>query len=553
MLDKRRKIVLVCLYAAILFLVARMFYLQVLADDELAKSASNQRIIELTVDKPRGNIIDRNGIPFTNRERKILVAIKTLLLRGQDDEIAKISSILGLNPNKLKREIDIKKEPIIIEIDEEKRMQLFSAEVKGISLIYSLKRYGEGSAARHIIGYLNKADQTGAAGLEKSYENELKCVPDNYIGVVTDAANNLLHGLGYRLFTHESENSRLNLKLTLDYHIQKIVENVMDKNGISGAVVVEDVNNGDIVAMASKPDFDQNRVDMFLSSTGKELFNKAVASYNMGSIFKIIDAAAALEDGQEIGNNFFCPGYIKVGDKEFKCTSYKKGGHGYLDFTRAFALSCNPYFIDLGIRCGHHSIVSMAKKFGLGSPTGIKDQGINESVGSLPEEGKHFSDGDIANLSIGQGEVMVTPVQVADLVATIANGGIKNRVNIVDGIVDDKGNRVRNIKREEGQRIISKETADIIKEMMEEVVASGTGTRANLNEYGGSAGKTGSAETGLSIDGSTNVVQAWFAGYFPQKEPKYSIAVFVENGRVGGEAAAPIFEEIAREILIKGY
>jgi peptidoglycan glycosyltransferase/penicillin-binding protein 2 len=143
---------------------------------------------------------------------------------------------------------------------------------------------------------------------------------------------------------------------------------------------------------------------------------------------------------------------------------------------------------------------------------------------------------------------MATPVQIADVVATIANGGIKNRINIVDSILDKTGNKVRIIRVDEGQRILSKSTCSKLKDLMESVTAYGTGQAAALREYGGAAGKTGSAQTG-----NKDVVHAWFAGYFPLSEPKYSMVVLAENGKYGGTTAAPIFAEIAAKIMGKGY
>ncbi len=146
---------------------------------------------------------------------------------------------------------------------------------------------------------------------------------------------------------------------------------------------------------------------------------------------------------------------------------------------------------------------------------------------------------------------MLTPLQVSNIIATIANGGIKNTVNIVDSIVDSEGNTVEKIKKQKGERILSKEICDNIKSFMEEVTINGTGTNANLDAYGGAGGKTGSAETGQVIDGE-KVVHAWFAGYFPKTNPKYSIVVFIEDGKSGGNVAAPIFKEIAKNIIEKG-
>jgi peptidoglycan glycosyltransferase/penicillin-binding protein 2 len=148
-----------------------------------------------------------------------------------------------------------------------------------------------------------------------------------------------------------------------------------------------------------------------------------------------------------------------------------------MDLEKAFALSCNSYFIELCQKIGYKSMIGMAKKFGLGSKTGISEQGIPEASGNLPDMDAYYSSADIANLAIGQGVMLATPLQVADLTATIANGGIKNRVNIVDSITDSNGNIVKQIRKSEGERIISKDTSDKIRSLMEAVTLNGTGTR----------------------------------------------------------------------------
>lgn len=548
MSKKRISIIFVLFFTLFLVLAVRLFYFQVIAGRGLSKSASAQRITNLEIEKPRGDIVDRNLIPLTNRTRKYSIVLKPLCLRDNKEDLKKVSEILSLDFYKIEKEIEIKRKPIIFETDEEKKDLIINSNIYGVSSINSLRRYDEYSVARHILGYLNNVDQIGEAGIEKFYEDVLKNDRENTVGVVTDARNNLVQGLGYRLFTYDGSNKKLNVKLTLDYHIQRIAEDVMKRNSITGAVVIEDVYTGDIVAMASMPDFEQDHVERYLQSPQNELFNRAVASYNLGSIFKIIVSALIFETKEEAEEKFFCPGYVRVGSKELRCTSYEKGGHGMINLTEAFAESCNPYFINEGIKIGYRNLINKARSFGIGSITGLKQQGIAEAAGNLPDINSYYSDGDIANISIGQGDILATPLRVADIVATVANGGIKNTVNIVDSIVDDEGNKVRDLRVKAGGRIISKEVAEEIKQLMEEVVNTGTGTKANLDQYGGAGGKTGSAETA-----SKDIVHAWFAGYFPRRTPKYSIAVFVENGQYGGKTAAPIFAEIAEEIMKKGF
>ncbi|MCX7843533.1 MAG: penicillin-binding transpeptidase domain-containing protein [Clostridia bacterium] len=543
---------LLAFIALFIALTGRIAYFQIFMGQKLAKSASVQRISRSVAEMPRGNILDRNGIPFTNRSKKISVAIKPLILRSRLGDIEKISNILELNEQEIKREIDIMRQPIIIETTSEKSQELLKTGVEGVSVIHSLKRYDSGkSLAKHVLGYLNGVDLYGETGIEKHYEQYLKLKGQNSMSVYTDAKSNVIPGIGYRVARTDKSHEKNSVILTIDYHIQRIVEDVLERNNVTGAVVVEDVCSGDILAMSSKPDFDQNNVAKYLDSQNKELFNRAVASYNMGSIFKIIVASSCYETGKIPTEAYDCTGYIEIGDKTFRCSSYDKGGHGLLSFSEAFALSCNPFFIRTGINLGSRNIISMAQKFGLGSATGIVKQGVDEAFGCIPDIARVYTDGEIANISIGQGNVMATPLQAADIVATVANGGIKNTINIVDCVVDKDGKIIKEVRKKEGARVISKSTANKLKQLMEDVTSYGTGVSASLEQFGGAGGKTGSAETGQFINGE-KIVHAWFAGYFPKNDPKYSIVVFVENGKSGSTAAAPIFAQIAQEIAKRG-
>ncbi|HOM01239.1 MAG TPA: penicillin-binding transpeptidase domain-containing protein [Acetivibrio sp.] len=551
MITKRNKIILAVFSISILLLVLRVVYIQLFIGEKLFIQATAQKISAVPIEVPRGNILDRNFIPLTNRKKKVDAVIQPLYLKDNYSDLQKISNILKLNFDEIRRQIEIKKEPIKISIDENEKELLIKEKVQGISFIHSLERYDDSTPAKHVLGYLNKIDMTGQTGIEKAYEDYLKKDSKISVAVITDAKPNPIKGLGYRFINSGENTEMLNVKLTIDYNIQKTAEEVMDRYNLKGAVVIEEVSSGDIVAMVSKPDYNPNEIEKYLESPDNELFNRAVASYNLGSIFKIIDLASTYSQNIDPSMYYFCPGYVILGDKEFRCSAYGRGGHGLIDLHEAFASSCNPYFIELGIKIGPKSIIETANKFGFGKVTGIDAQGVEESAGNLPSPDS-FTYGDTANISIGQGDVLATPLQVADMVATIANGGIKNNVNIVDSIVDSKGNTVKVIRKNKGQRIIGKEVCDKIKQLMEEVTVSGTGSRANLSEYGGAGGKTGSAETGQYINGQ-KVVHAWFAGYFPRLDPKYSVAVFIEDGKSGGTIAAPIFEEIAKTILKKGF
>jgi len=240
-----------------------------------------------------------------------------------------------------------------------------------------------------------------------------------------------------------------------------------------------------------------------------------------------------------------CPGYTSIGELEFKCSAFEEGGHGELDIYGAYAHSCNTFFIEMGKRAGGAAIIEKAKAFGYGSITGINP--YEEQPGILPDS-KEIYPTDIGNISIGQGKILVTPLQVADMTNTIANNGVRKRPYSVKALLDDKGNMVRSEYNGVQERVVSPFVAMEIRKMMERVVDEGTGKKAALPEWGGTAGKTSSAQTGQK-SGGEEIVHAWFTGYVPRIDPRYVITVMVENGKSGGEVAAPIFRDIAREVM----
>jgi peptidoglycan glycosyltransferase/penicillin-binding protein 2 len=516
------------------------------------KSAAMQRLTDVLAERSRGDITDRNGVPLTNRIKKAALIIEPYVIKTKPEDTEKVRRILNIDPMIIKREFELGKEPFVAVTDDIRKNEVMKLGIKGISAVNYLSRYGTTTLARHLLGYLNGSDGTGASGIDRFYEDVLKADGSSRVVITTDALHNRVEGQQIRIIKPEKIDERLNVKLTIDYNIQKIVEASMANLQVTGAVVVQNVCTGEIVAMASKPDFDQNNVSDYLNNEQEALFNRAVASYNPGSIFKLVDAVYILENNFKKEDSYFCTGSIDVEGNTIKCSSYEIGGHGYIGLEEAFAKSCNTYFINALINHKSSGFLELAKKLGFGSITGIEKQGVPEAAGSLVEYSQLYNDCDLANLAIGQKGVMATPVQIADLVSTIANGGIKNNVIIVDSITNQNGEKIRNIGTKKGVRVMSKAAADSLKVMMEEVTApGGTGFRANLDRLGGSAGKTGSAETSKYLNGE-KVVNAWFAGYFPRKNPKYSIAVLVENGVSGSSSAAPVFADIAEKILSRG-
>jgi peptidoglycan glycosyltransferase/penicillin-binding protein 2 len=316
----------------------------------------------------------------------------------------------------------------------------------------------------------------------------------------------------------------------------------MDDYKVNGAVIVTEVSTGDIVAMASRPNFNQNSIDTYLNKGNMEFFNKAVqVSYPPGSLFKIVVLLAGLQEDMNLVNKeFYCRGYEQINDLIIKCS--KEEGHGKINLKNAFAQSCNSVFIQIGERIGAKKIIEMAKKLGFGEKINI---GLMEEVkGNLPE-GRELIGPAIGNISIGQGTIEATPLQIANMITIVANNGIKKSLSIVDEIVTEDGYSVKKFNREDDVRIIEQKYCEIVRDYLNEVVISGTAKKVNLEDIGGAGGKTGSAQAILN---KQPTIHGWFVGYFPRENPKYTVTILVEEGHSGSSSAVPIFEKIVRKI-----
>ena len=534
-----------------LFIGIRLFTIQQVTGEQYSEAAALQRFKNVELYSERGDILDRNGIRLTNRENETKVLLQPVTLAGQDSLQRMIASLLNISYEELNKKVNSSQLPFTLSVGENQAEAIRDSGIEGISVVEFPLRNGSATLAAHLLGYVGEKGKEGLAGVEKAYQTSLSRGGGLYAGVIADAGNTIMSQFGYRVYDTTAE-TRLNVMLTIDYHMQKIVEETMDRMVTEGAVVIVDILTGEVLAMASRPNFDPAYVNDYLSDPSQALFNRALGAYTPGSIFKIITVAAALESGISPETTFDCPGYVQLGDKTMKCSSYLTGGHGTVNMAQGFAKSCNAYFIQLGLKVGRNKLVDMADKFGLGSKTGIYLQGLDEALGRLPNTMGPASDGETANLSIGQGDLLVSPLQAANMTAIIANGGILNRLTLVEAIVNDKGQRIRNIGESSWERVISKETAASLQGMMQMTVQSGTGSLANIRGHGGSAGKTGSAETGW-LEDDRAIIHAWFSGYFPVNSPRYAMCVFIEDGKSGGSSAAPVFAEISARIMDEGF
>lgn len=552
--NKRFQIIRSIFLFLLIIIAIKLFNIQAITGEQYSTKAALQQTRSRLIYRERGDILDRNGIMLTGRKTYWQAILQPYTLLNNPTDLSTIASILEISPQYLSGELSKNSLPRIFDITSAQAKAISDSTLVGISVIDMRVRNDADTLATHVLGYVDEKGEEGLAGIEKAYQETLIKGGGVYAGIIADAGDGFMSGFGYRIWNSMNQN-KLNVQLTLDYHLQSIVEKTMDRMVDKGAVVILDILTGEILAIASRPNFNPSNINPSLIDDNEPLFNRALGTYTPGSIFKMVTAAAALEDGISADLTFECPGYVDLGGIngiKMKCSSFEDGGHGNINMAQAFARSCNSYFINLGLQLGRDKLLDMAVKFGLGSKTGLINQGIEEPAGLLPSFLGQASPAQIGNISIGQGEILISPVHAANMTSVIANGGILNQVSLVKGIVNDKGERIRNINLPTWNRIISKETAAALQGMMLLTVQSGTGKWADIKGHGGSAGKTGSAETGWVKD-NRNILHAWFSGYFPIDAPRYSLCVFIEDGKSGSSSAAPIFAEISAQIMDAGY
>ena len=297
--------------------------------------------------------------------------------------------------------------------------------------------------------------------------------------------------------------------------------------------------------MVSLPDFSPNDLQSALKNPDSPLLNRAISAYSVGSVFKVVSAAAALESGVSPGTTFTCTGGIEVSGGVFHC--YNGKAHGTLDMQGAIAQSCNTYFVRLMQQVPNETFLSMAKSLGFGQSLTLAP-GYASAAGSLPEKDELLVPRALANFSFGQGVLTATPVQIAGLMNAVASGGLYTPPGLVQGLVDENLRYVEAAKQPEAVRVMSQDTAARLRQFMGVAVEDGTAKKGKP-VLGGAGVKTGTAQTG-QFEGSKEIVQGWYTGFFPLESPRYSIVVLSENAQ-GASDGAPVFQEIANALISK--
>lgn len=520
-------------------LLARLLLIQLLYYPKYSKLAAIQRQAPLIRNVLKGGFFDRNGKLLRGTlETWYLLIKKTTELRSQE-----IADKLGpvMTGNFVERYQQNKKQPFWIFPKPLNHLQINQIQSLGFpecKIVAGKARQDRyPGMAWHILG-LND-NERGLSGLEHLYQNFFHPTEnDGSIFTLNDGDKGYFPGLGLRTRNNPSPSS---VVLTIDSKIQRITERVIERHGISGAIVILDAHSGEILAMCSRPQLNSILKNSAVQSTMENhpYLNRAISAYHPGSIFKLVTLSAGLDSGLLKQDEYFeDQGFYQIGDKRWRCTT-SNGGHGVISLTEALAYSCNPIFIQIALRLGPNLILDYADRFGLSQPVNIGLQ--DESWGELPS-GIGLSDGDIANLVLGQGDVYATPLQIASLVQTIANNGVRCVPRLVLGTIEN-GKVIHKLSPSASKRIIKNETALAVKEMMTAVVNYGTGKSAQLPW--GAAGKTGTAQVNNELNGPSH---AWFAGFSPVNNPKYVAVIFCEQGVSGAESAAPLFREVMEKV-----
>lgn len=503
-------------------------------EERLYEAAANQQSYKVKIADIRGSIYDCKGNLLVNNKKKLIASAIPCL--------ESLKALLPVVPENKKAELYKKssgKSPFNIEVED----KVNSPYVKIFEI--PVRYYGT-PLAPHIIGYLS-GDKKGICGIEKAFDKYLYGENHEiYVKYSVDASGKILPGKS-NIIEDKSYLMSKGVALNIDSKIQAIASECANKYIKRGAVIVCEVPNCEIRACLSFPSFIPTNVGASLNDNDSPLLNRAFASFNLGSVFKLITSAAALESGINENFTYDCEGVNQVEDAKFKCFNSKK--HETVNMEQALAHSCNGYFIELIKKMPYDAVLKMAKKFRLGVSNNLAPE-MSSSSGKLPSEESLKDIKTLANFSFGQGKLLASPVQISGVVNTIASGGIYSSPKLIKSLVNEakKENlKILNLIPKEKEKIISKKNADIIKSHMKASMDYGTSSKG-LPENVTAGAKTSTAQTGI-IENGKRVEQSWFAGFFPYENPKYTVVILSEDGGGGGESCGPVFKEIAEKIV----
>ncbi|MBO8176429.1 MAG: stage V sporulation protein D [Bacillus sp. (in: Bacteria)] len=552
----RRRLVLTLIFGLLIFLIIdlRLGYVQFVLGDWLTGKAQDLWSRNIPFEPERGKILDRNGVELATNQSAPTVYVVPRQVEDPVETAEKLAAVLNMSKEKAYQHVTKKTNierihPEGRKISIEKANEIMDLNLKGVYIGEDSKRYYPfGDYLSHVLGFAG-VDNQGLMGLELYYDKELS----GEKGSVQFYSTAKGQRMPEMPDDYQPPVDGLDLKLTIDTKVQTIVERELDNaeatyqpDGI--IAVAMNPNNGEILAMASRPNFDPGD----FQSVPPEIYNRNLpiwSTYEPGSTFKIITLAAALEEGKvDLENGrFYDPGHIEVAGAKLRC--WKRGGHGSQTFLEVVQNSCNPGFVELGQRLGKETLFQYIKDFGFGQKTGIDLHG--EGTGILFNLEK-VGPVELATTAFGQG-VAVTPIQQVAAVAAAVNGGILYQPYVAKELIDpNTGEVVMRNTPVAKRRVISEETSEQIRYALESVVAQGTGKNAFVESYrvGGKTGTAQKAQNGKYLE-NNHIVS--FIGFAPADDPQIVVYVAVDNPKgtvqFGGVVAAPIVGNIIRDTL----
>ncbi|WP_195678605.1 peptidoglycan D,D-transpeptidase FtsI family protein, partial [Mediterraneibacter gnavus] len=555
---KKILVVFTCAFLILTGLIGRLVYLMVFDAEYYQKRAEDLHKRERKIKAARGEIVDRNGVVLATNKTVCTISV----IHSQIKEPERVTEILAkeleMDQAEVRKRVEkvSSMEKVKTNVEKEVGDKIREYNLDGVKVDEDYKRYYPyDSLASKVLGFTG-GDNQGIIGLEVKYEETLKG-SNGTILTTTDARGIELDAVAEGRIEPVAGKT---LEISMDYNIQKYCEQAAEKvmrekqaDGVS--ILLMNPQNGEILSMVNVPEFNLN--DPFELNTGEELEGEKLQdalnamwrnrcindTYEPGSTFKIITSAACLEEGVVTPEDTFsCPGYRMVEDRRIRC--HKVGGHGSETFVQGIQNSCNPVFIDIGLRLGAERFYDYFQQFGLLDLTGIDLPG---EAGTIMHQVENIGLVELATISFGQ-SFQVTPVQMAVTVSSIINGGRRVTPHFGKAVLDREGNVLETLSYEERSGVVSEKTSKTMQTLLEGVVANGSGKNAYIEGYS-IGGKTATSQT---LPRSANKYISSFIGFAPAEDPQVLGMVVIHNPQgiyYGGTIAAPVLRSIFDNVL----
>ena len=558
--NKKKMLVVFCAACLIVLgLIVRLVYLMIFDAGYYQKKAEALHEREREIKAARGEIVDRNGTVLATNKTVCTISVIHSQIEDPEAVIRTLSRELDMDEGTVRKRVEkvSSMEKVKTNVDKETGDLIRGCNLAGVKVDEDFKRYYVyDDLASKVLGFTG-GDNQGIIGLEVKYEEELKG-SNGTILTVTDARGIELEGVAEDRVEPVAGNT---LQISLDYNIQsfcaqaagKVME---EKQADSVSVILMNPQNGEILAMVNVPEFNLN--DPFTLNTEgaavsdeekQNLLNQMWRNgcindtYEPGSTFKIITSSACLEEGVvSLSDSFSCPGYRMVEDRKIRC--HKVGGHGAESFVQGLQNSCNPVFIDIGLRLGSDRFYDYFKQFGLMSLTNVDLPG---EAGTIMHKKEDIGTVELATMSFGQ-SFQITPIQMLTTVSSLINGGRRVTPHLGMAVLDRDGTRIKEISYKEKKGIVSEKTSATMRTLLESVVSEGGGKKAYIEGYR-IGGKTATSQT---LPRSAHKYIASFIGFAPAADPQVIGMVVIHNPQgvyYGGTIAAPVLQSIYDNVL----